>query len=118
VAEVLRSGVFAVGKGQVEAALSLGFSSRETLRRIVLPQAFATVIAPLGSITIAMIKNSAIVGVSIIALSDILKEARVVNAATFKTNEAFFWCAVGYLLLTATATVAFRQLERRFAISR
>jgi His/Glu/Gln/Arg/opine family amino acid ABC transporter permease subunit len=118
VAEVLRSGVFAVGKGQIEASLSLGFGYRETLRRIVLPQAVRTVIAPLGSITIAMIKNSAIVGVSIIALNDLLKEARVVNAATFKTNEAFFWCAVGYVLLTGAATIAFHRLERRFAISR
>ncbi len=118
VAEVLRSGVFAVSKGQREAALSLGFSERETLRRIVLPQAFRTVIAPLGSITIAMIKNSAIVGASIIALNDLLKNARVVQAQTFQTEEAFFWAAVGYLLLTGAATIAFRVLERRLAISR
>ena len=61
-AEVLRSGVFAVSRGQIEASLSLGFSYAETLRRIVLPQAARTVISPMGSITIAMIKNSAIVG--------------------------------------------------------
>ncbi|MEY2533843.1 MAG: glutamate transport system permease protein, partial [bacterium] len=61
VAEALRSGVFAVSRGQVEASLSLGFTQVQTVRRIVLPQAFRTVIAPLGSITIAMIKNSAIV---------------------------------------------------------
>ena len=73
VAEALRSGVFWVGKGQIEASLSLGFSYSETLRRIVLPQAFRTVISPLGSLTIAMIKNSAIVGVSLLALPDLLK---------------------------------------------
>jgi His/Glu/Gln/Arg/opine family amino acid ABC transporter permease subunit len=118
VAEALRSGVFAVGKGQVEAALSLGFSQAEALRRIVLPQAFRTVIPPLASITIAMIKNSAIVGVSLLALPDLLKEARIVQSRTFQTDEAFFWAAVGYLLLTATATLAFRRLERRYAIRR
>jgi glutamate transport system permease protein len=118
IAEVLRSGVFAVSKGQIEASLSLGFSQRETLRRIVLPQAFRTVIAPLGSITIAMIKNSAIVGASIIALGDLLKNARIVQAQTFKTEESFFWAAVGYLLLTGATTIAFRQLERRFVIRR
>ena len=48
VAEALRSGVFSVGKGQIEASLTLGFSYAETLRRIVLPQAFRTVISPLG----------------------------------------------------------------------
>jgi His/Glu/Gln/Arg/opine family amino acid ABC transporter permease subunit len=117
VAEVLRSGVFAVGRGQVEAALSLGFDYRETLRRIVLPQAFRTVISPLGSITIAMIKNSAIVGAAL-AINDILKEARILNSRTFETDAAFFWAATGYLLLTVAATVAVRQLERRYAIRR
>jgi His/Glu/Gln/Arg/opine family amino acid ABC transporter permease subunit len=118
VAEVLRSGVFSVGKGQVEASLSLGFSNSETLRRIVLPQAFRTVIAPLGSLAIAMIKNSAIVGVSLLALPDLLKQARIVQARTFETNETFFWAAVGYLILTVAATLAFRFLEQRFAIKR
>lgn len=118
VAEALRSGVAAVGPGQREAGLSLGFSERDVLRRIVLPQAFRTVIPPLGSITIAMIKNSAILGASLLALPDLLKEARVVNSNTFQTNEAFFWGAVGYLLVTVSATVAFRRLETRFAVRR
>jgi glutamate transport system permease protein len=118
VGEALRSGVTAVSEGQMDAGLSLGFSHREVLRRIVLPQAFRTVIPPLGSITIAMIKNSAIVGASLLALPDLLKEARIVNSNTFQTTEAFFWAAVGYLLLTATATVIFRALEARYAIRR
>ncbi|HEV7884077.1 MAG TPA: amino acid ABC transporter permease [Solirubrobacteraceae bacterium] len=117
VAEVLRSGVFAVNRGQIEAALSLGFDHAETLRRIVLPQAFRTVISPLGSITIAMIKNSAIVG-AVLAVDDILKEARIIGSRTFETDAAFFWAAVGYLLLTAAATVGVRVLERRYAIRR
>ncbi len=118
VAEALRSGVTAVSQGQMDAGLSLGFTHREVLRRIVLPQAFRTVIPPLGSITIAMIKNSAVVGASLLALPDLLKEARIVNSNTFQTTEAFFWAAVGYLLLTATATVIFRALEARYAIRR
>jgi glutamate transport system permease protein len=117
VAEVLRSGVFAVSRGQIDAALSLGFDQLQTLRRIVLPQAFRTVIAPLGSITIAMIKNSAIVG-AVLAINDILKEGRIIASRTFETDAAFFWAAVGYLLLTGAATVAFRQLEQRYAIRR
>ncbi|MDP1849200.1 MAG: amino acid ABC transporter permease [Solirubrobacteraceae bacterium] len=117
VAEVLRSGVFAVSRGQIEASLSLGFDYRETLRRIVLPQALRTVISPMGSITIAMIKNSAIVGAAL-AINDILKEARILNSRTFETEAAFFWAAVGYLLLTVAATVAIRQLETRYAIRR
>ena len=118
VAEALRSGVFSVGKGQIEASLSLGFSYAETLRRIVLPQAFRTVISPLGSLTIAMIKNSAIIGVSLLALPDLLKQARIVQARTFQTDETFFWAAVGYLILTGAVTLVIRNLERRFAIRR
>ena len=118
VAEALRSGVFSVGKGQIEASLTLGFSYSETLRRIVLPQAFRTVISPLGSLTIAMIKNSAIIGVSLLALPDLLKQARIVQSRTFQTDEAFFWAAVGYLLLTGVATLLVRGLERRYAIHR
>ena len=118
VAEALRSGVFSVGKGQIEASLSLGFTYPETLRRIVLPQAFRTVISPLGSLTIAMIKNSAIIGVSLLALPDLLKQARIVQARTFQTDETFFWAAVGYLILTGAVTLIIRNLERRFAIRR
>ena len=118
VAEALRSGVFSVGKGQIEASLTLGFSYAETLRRIVLPQAFRTVISPLGSLTIAMIKNSAIIGVSLLALPDLLKQARIVQSRTFQTDETFFWAAVGYLILTGAVTLVIRNLERRYAIHR
>jgi His/Glu/Gln/Arg/opine family amino acid ABC transporter permease subunit len=118
VAEALRSGVAAVSRGQVEASLSLGFTFAQTLRRVVLPQAFQTVIQPLGSITIAMVKNSAIVGASLLALPDLLKEARIINSNTFQTTESFFWAAVGYLLLTVTITIVFRVLEARYAVRR
>jgi ABC-type amino acid transport system permease subunit len=65
-----------------------------------------------------MIKNSAIIGVSLLALPDLLKSARIVQARTFETNEAFFWAAVGYLILTGLATMVVRSLERRFEIRR
>jgi polar amino acid transport system permease protein len=117
-AEIVRGGILSVDEGQIDAAQALGMTSTLTLRRIVLPQAFRTVISPLGSLTIAMIKNSAIIGVSLLALPDLLKQARIVQARTFQTDEAFFWAAVGYLLLTGAVTLAIRNLERRFAIRR
>ena len=83
----------------------------------MLPQALRTVISPVGSITIAMIKNSAIVGAAL-ALNDMLKEARILNSQTFETEAAFFWAVVGYLLLTVAATIAIRVLEQRYAIRR
>jgi len=117
IAEALRSGVFAVGKGQIEAALSLGMTYPRTMRRIILPQAFRTVIPAIGSLIIAMVKNSAIVGASLLALPDLLKESRVIQSETAQT-EAFLWAAVGYLLITVTVTVIFRQLETRYAVRR
>lgn len=118
VAEALRSGVFAVGKGQVEASLALGFTYRATLARIVLPQAFRTVIPPLGNLTIAMIKNSAVIGAVLGLATDLLKQARLISSQTAQTNEAFFWAAAGYLVLTIPATFAVRYLETRLAIRR
>jgi glutamate transport system permease protein len=116
IAEALRSGVFAVGKGQIDAALSLGLTYRRTMRLIILPQAFRTVIPALGSLVIAMIKNSAIVGASLVALPDLLKQTRNIQSET--GPDAFIWGAVGFLLLTVTATLVFRWLESRYAIRR
>jgi His/Glu/Gln/Arg/opine family amino acid ABC transporter permease subunit len=118
VAEALRSGVFSVSKGQIEASLSLGFTYPQTLRRIVLPQAFRTVISPLGSLIIAMVKNSAILGGSILALDDLLKTGRIIQARTFETVPPFLWAAAGYLILTGLVTVAIRRLETRYAVRR
>jgi His/Glu/Gln/Arg/opine family amino acid ABC transporter permease subunit len=118
VAEAIRSGVFAVGKGQIDASLSLGFTYPETLRKVVLPQAVRTVIPPLGNLIIAMIKNSAIIGVALSLANDLLKTARVINSNTLQTTEVFFWAAVGYLMLTIPTTFAVRYLETKLAIKR
>jgi aspartate/glutamate/glutamine transport system permease protein len=117
VAETIRSGVFAVGKGQIEAALSLGMGYGQALRKVVLPQAIRTVIPPLGSLTIAMIKNSAIVGGGL-AVADLLRTGRDIQNKNLQTNETFFWAAVGYLILTVTATIIVRKLETRLTIKR
>jgi putative glutamine transport system permease protein len=118
IAEALRSGVFAVSKGQIEAALSLGLTYPRTMRLIILPQAFRTVIPALGSLVLAMIKNSAIVGGSLVALPDLLNQTRRIASDTGQFNEVFFWSAFGFLLLTLAVTLAIRYLERRFAIRR
>ncbi|MDQ3957841.1 MAG: amino acid ABC transporter permease [Actinomycetota bacterium] len=118
IAEAIRSGVFAVGKGQIEASLSLGFSYTDTLRRIVLPQAIRTVIPPIGNLIIAMIKNSAVIGATFALATDLLKTARIINNDTLQTVPTFFWAAFGYLLLTIPTTFLVRFLEARLAIRR
>jgi His/Glu/Gln/Arg/opine family amino acid ABC transporter permease subunit len=118
IAEAVRSGVFAVGKGQIDAALSIGLTYRQALTKVVLPQAIRTVIPPIGNIVIAMIKNSAVIGISLLAITDLLKVGRNIQNATGRTNETFFWVAVGYLLLTIPATIIVKRLERRLAVRR
>jgi His/Glu/Gln/Arg/opine family amino acid ABC transporter permease subunit len=118
VAEVLRSGVSAVGVGQAEAARALGMGGGETWRLILLPQAARTVIAPLGNLALSAIRNSAIVGASILAVPELMNRARYEQSRSFETVQTFFWAGVGFLLLTALATWAFAALERRFAIRR
>jgi His/Glu/Gln/Arg/opine family amino acid ABC transporter permease subunit len=118
IAEAIRSGVSAVGKGQIEAALAMGLTYRQALSKIVLPQAVRTVIPPIGNIIIAMIKNSAVIGASLIAITDLLKVGRNIQNATGRTNETFFWVAIGYLLLTIPATILVRRLERRLVVRR
>lgn len=117
VAEAVRSGVFAVGQGQIDASLALGFTYRETMTKIILPQAIRTVIPPLGNLMIAMTKNSAIIGAGALGIKDLLKEARIVQARTFDI-EAFFWSAVGYLIITIALTFMVRSLETKWAIKR
>ena len=119
VAEAIRSGVFAVGQGQIDASLSLGLTYRKALTKVVLPQAIRTVIPPLGNLTIAMIKNSAIIGASLVTISpDLLKEAKILRNKTLQTNETFFWAAAGYLILTLDATFLVRYLEKRLRVRR
>jgi His/Glu/Gln/Arg/opine family amino acid ABC transporter permease subunit len=118
VAEAIRSGVFAVGRGQIDAALSIGFTYRQVLMKVVLPQAIRTVIPPIGNIIIAMIKNSAVIGISLLAITDLLKVGRNIQNANGRTTETFFWVAVGYLLLTIPATIIVKRLERRLAVRR
>jgi His/Glu/Gln/Arg/opine family amino acid ABC transporter permease subunit len=118
VAETVRSGVFTVGKGQIEAGLSLGLTYRKVLANVVLPQAVRSVIPPIGSLVIAMVKNSAIIGAALALADDLLKRARLINSQTFQTNEVFFWAAAGYLIITVTATFTVRYLERRLTVRR
>jgi His/Glu/Gln/Arg/opine family amino acid ABC transporter permease subunit len=116
VTEVLRAGFATIPRGQFEAAHSIGLTFVQTLRHIVMPQAFRTVIPPLGNLLIAMIKNSAIA--SAIAVEELLFRSQVLEGRTFATFEIFTGVLVGFLTLTLPAAFALRRLERRLAIKR
>jgi His/Glu/Gln/Arg/opine family amino acid ABC transporter permease subunit len=118
IAEALRSGVLAVEAGQAEAAAALGLPRHTVWVRVVLPQSARLVIAPMGNLLISMIRNSAVAGTSILAIPDLMNQARQLQSQTFLTTETFFWAAAGYLALTAVATAGVNRLDRRLAVDR
>jgi glutamate transport system permease protein len=117
VCEALRSGINAVAAGQVEAARAVGLTFGQTLREIVLPQAFRTVVPPLGNVWIAMVKNTSIAaGFSVTELSAVLP--RLVNADAGDLTLVLVGVVAGYLIITLPSAFAVNRLERRVAILR
>ncbi|MEU5375145.1 MULTISPECIES: amino acid ABC transporter permease [unclassified Streptomyces] len=116
VCEVLRSGINTVPTGQGEAARSLGMSFGQTLSHVVLPQAFRTVIPPIGSILIALAKNSAIAGA--FSVTELLGTYRTLSELGYNIVWTFLWIAVGYLVVTGVISAVFNVLERRWGFAR
>ena len=116
VAETVRAGLNAVGVGQVEAARSLGFGFTQVLGIVVLPQALRTVVAPLGSLFIALTKNSSIAYT--ISVRELVGMADQINTDTAQPVAAYLGAAVAYLLLTYPSGLLVGVLERRTAIHR
>jgi putative glutamine transport system permease protein len=113
VAEAIRSGIAAVAKGQLEAALSSGMSYATAMRLIVLPQAITKTIPPLGNTAINLIKNSSLV--STISMLDILGTANLMGSRSFQYVPMFVGAGICYLILTLPAAFAVNVLEKRYA---
>ena len=113
VAEAIRSGIAAVAKGQLEAALSSGMSYATAMRLIVLPQAITKTIPPLGNTALNLIKNSSLV--STISMLDILGTANLMGNRSFQYVPMFVGAGICYLILTLPAAFAVNVLEKRFA---
>ena len=111
VAEVVRAGILSVSRGQLEAARSLGLSYGQMMRYVVLPQAFATTVPPLGNLAIAMTKNTSIS--SAIAVPDVMYNGSILNSRTFATYEIFAAIGAGYLALTLPLSWVVNKLEQR-----
>ncbi|MGW6700635.1 amino acid ABC transporter permease [Nocardia sp. NPDC055049] len=116
VCESLRSGINTVALGQSEAGRSLGFGFAQNLRLIVLPQAFRAVIAPLGSVLIALTKNSTVASVIGVAEAAYLMGAMIENEAAILTIGAIF--ALGFVVLTLPTGLLFSWLAKRYEVAR
>ena len=116
VCETVRAGVNTVPLGQAEAARSLGFNFGQNLRIILLPQAFRAVILPLGSVLIALIKNTTIASAIGVAEAALLMKEMIENTAALVAVGTIF--AVGFALLTLPMGLLFGWLGKRLAVAR
>lgn len=117
VCESLRSGINTVPMGQAEAARSLGLTFGQSIRMIVLPQAFRAVIAPLGSVLIALTKNTTIASAIGVAEASLLMKTMIENEAD-KLFLVFGIFAIGFMILTLPVGFLFGYLGKRLAVKR
>ena len=113
-AEVFRAGIQSIGKGQTEAAKSLGMNYFQTMRFIILPQAIRRVLPPLGNDFIACLKDSSLV--SVVAVNELTKMGRLRTASTFRAMEVYNMVAFLYLSMTLLLSLLVRWLEHRMKI--
>ena len=116
VCEALRSGINSIPLGQAEAARAIGLPFGQTLRLVILPQAFRAVVQPVASALIAMIKNSAIaVGVGVTEMGFMMK--KLTNDYPSSIWEIFVAFALAYMFLVAIVAVVAAVLERKFRVA-
>jgi glutamate transport system permease protein len=116
VCEAIRSGINTVPLGQAEAARSLGLTFSQNLRIIMLPQAFRAVIIPLGSVLIALTKNTTIASAIGVAESALLMKEMVENTSALLLVGGIF--AIGFVILTLPTGLLFGWLGKRLAVLR
>lgn len=113
VSEIFRAGIQSVDKGQMEAGRSLGLSWMQTMRYVIMPQAFKHVIPPLGNEFISMTKETSLV--SVIGFEELTRRGQLIIVKTYGSFEIWLTVAAIYLVMTLTIARLVSYLERRFA---
>jgi polar amino acid transport system permease protein len=115
-AEVVRSSIQAVPKGQTEAAIALNMTTFQKMRIVILPQALLLMTPTFGNLTIELLKGTALV--SLVTLSDLTFQAMLLRTATMKTAEIFGLLLIFYFLIAYPVSLGFRWLERKLSVGR
>ncbi len=110
-AEVIRAGIESIDWGQTEAAQSLGFNRTQTMFYVILPQAWRTILPPVGNEFIALLKDTSLV--SILAVSDLLRRGREFASESFLYFETYTMIAIIYLIITLILSKLVAQMEER-----
>lgn len=113
-AEIVRSAVTAVPRGQREAAIALNMSPMLTMRRVILPQAAIAMLPPFNNLSIELLKATSLV--SLITITDLTFKANVLNMATLRTAEIYTAVLVMYFVISMAITLTFRMVERRLSV--
>lgn len=113
IAETVRSGIQTVPKGQMEAGLSSGFSYIETMRYIILPQAFKIIVPPLGNQFVNLIKNSSIL--AMVAGLDLMYQGDLIASTTFNTFDTYIIVGLFYLVLTLPLSYLMNYLDKHWS---
>ncbi len=115
VAEIIRAGVDAVDKGQMEAARSLGMTSGQAMRLVIIPQAVKNILPAIGNEFVAVIKESSIA--SVIGVGELMFKSKIVTGATYLQLEPLIVIAVFYFIMTFTLGRLMSYFERRLKTS-
>ncbi len=111
IAEIFRAGIQAIDEGQMEAGRSLGMSWVQTMRYIIVPQAFKNIVPPLGNEFIALLKDSSLV--SVIGFEELTRRGQLIIARTYGSLEIWITVAVIYLIMTLTISRLVSYIEKR-----
>lgn len=112
--EIFRAGIESIPKGQMEAARSLGMTSPQAMRHVILPQAFKTILPPIGNEFVALLKDSSLV--SILAVSDLLRRGREFASESFTYFETYTMVALVYLVITLFLSKLVSIMEERISV--
>ncbi len=111
--EVFRAGISSIHKGQTEAARSLGFNRAQTMYYVILPQAWRTILPPVGNEFIALLKDTSLV--SILAVADLLRRGREFASESFLYFETYTMVAIIYLIITLILSKLVSIMEERLS---
>ncbi|MBW2560861.1 MAG: amino acid ABC transporter permease [Deltaproteobacteria bacterium] len=114
--EIFRAGIESISSGQMEAARSLGMTSAQAMRHVILPQAVKTILPPIGNEFVALLKDSSLV--SILAVSDLLRRGREFAAESFNYFETYTMVALIYLIITLFLSKLISIMEDRVGANR
>jgi polar amino acid transport system permease protein len=110
-AEIIRAGIISVDNGQRDAARAMGYSSRQTFWKVIVPQALRVIVPPSGSQFIALLKGTSLV--SVITLTDLLYSVQVIYSRTYLVVPLLLVAVIWYLIVVTALTLVQRRIERR-----